>query len=104
MHLSFTSIISVLLVASSAFVSAAPIKPNNDIAWSPTITAPKAGDSWAVGSTQTVTWSVGNIPEQLKLATGTVDLAHPDALSEHLDHGKLNLFSYMKLLLNVINL
>lgn len=84
---SFTSILSVFLVASSAF--AAPvIQPNKDIVWNPKITSPKAGDSWAVGSTQTVTWETGDIPEQLKQSNGTVDLAHPDAMSENLDYGQ----------------
>lgn len=88
---SFTSILSMVLVASSALVSAAPIQPNEDIVWNPEITSPKAGDSWAVGSTQTVTWATSNLPSQLQNATGVLDLAHPDANSENLDFGKIAL-------------
>ena len=82
------SLLSALLVASAAIVSAAPVvKLISDLAYSPKITSPKIGDSWPAGSEQTVTWDTTHLPAEVQNYKGKLELGHPTAGSENLDTG-----------------
>ena len=48
-----TTLFAAVLAAFVGVASAAP-----QTVWDPKITSPKAGDVWAAGSVQTVTWLV----------------------------------------------
>ncbi|KAG5644891.1 hypothetical protein DXG03_007443 [Asterophora parasitica] len=52
-----TIVAALLLVASASTCNAAPIKAGVLIVFSPRITYPKAGVTWAPGSTHNVTWA-----------------------------------------------
>jgi hypothetical protein len=93
MILSFTTLLSALLVAS-AVVSAAPVvKPISNLAYSPKITSPKIGDSWPAGSEQTVTWDTAHLPAEVQNYKGKLELGHPTAVSENLNTGTWFSFS-----------
>jgi hypothetical protein len=87
---SFTTLLSAFLVASAAVVSAAPVvKPISDLAYSPTITSPKKGDTWTAGQMQTVSWEISSLPSTVLDYDGRIVLGRPTTKSENLDDGAL---------------
>ncbi|KAI0754870.1 hypothetical protein C8Q80DRAFT_1094152 [Daedaleopsis nitida] len=82
-----------VLAAAAAAVCAAPssvFNPsgyNTDIVVKPPVTAPVAGDSWLVGSIQTITWETKDIPEEFHDRSGALFLGYIEDGndSEHLD-------------------
>ncbi|KAL1948362.1 hypothetical protein VTO73DRAFT_12437 [Trametes versicolor] len=68
------------LVAAAAAVSASPT-----VVVRPPITAPKAGDVWTVGTTQTITWNTTEIPASAGNPIGGVLLGYLEDGQQHLD-------------------
>ena len=84
---------TVALLSLRSFVSAFPLATRaGQGTWNPPITAPKAGDIWTVGSTQTVTWDTKKIPPSAANRNGTLLLGYFDGPAEHenLDISKPN--------------
>ena len=83
---------SALLAATSVLATPMPIIKRaslaNDIVYDPPVTKPAAGDSWSVGSTQTVAWDLSSIPENEQDTTGTLLLGYIENDSENLDTSK----------------
>lgn len=80
----------VAAAASAVFAAPAVFSPSGaklDIVYRPQLTAPVAGDSWPMGSEQTVTWDVSDIPPEAIYQTGILLLGHVEEGSsdEHLD-------------------
>lgn len=82
---------SVVAAAASAVLAApavfTPSGAKIDVVYRPQLTAPVAGDSWPVGSEQTVTWDTSDIPPEAIYQTGVLLLGHVEDGSddEHLD-------------------
>ncbi|RPD62506.1 hypothetical protein L227DRAFT_485377, partial [Lentinus tigrinus ALCF2SS1-6] len=53
----------------------------------PQLTAPVAGDSWPVGSEQTITWDTSDMPSEAEYQTGVLLLGYVEdgSSDEHLD-------------------
>ena len=81
---------TVALLSLRSFVSAAPLVPRaRQGAWNLPITAPQAGDVWAVGSSQNLTWDTSKIPHSAEDNTGILLLGYYDeSEGENLDIGK----------------
>ena len=85
-----------VLAAAALGASAAPAstfdasrQPNEEIVFSPMVTAPAAGAVWEVASVQAVTWDTSNIPAEVQNTTGLILLGYiqDNSTSEHLDVG-----------------
>ena len=75
----FTTIaLFVALFALFSFVDALPMTLVSRDVYVPPITAPKAGDVWPIGSTQTVTWDNSNPPKQITNPIGQIYLRQGD--------------------------
>lgn len=72
------------LVAAAAAVSASPA-----VVVRTPITAPKAGDVWTVGTTQTITWNTTGLPASVGNQIGGVLLGFLEDGQQHLDTGAL---------------
>ena len=83
------------LIASSAFVAAAPAVIVENIVFNPMITSPEEGDVWTVGETKEITWKTDDIPEEEKESTGTILLGYveDDSANEHLDIGMQSMYT-----------
>ena len=79
-----TAVPTAAVPKSTTFASV--VKPNEFDIYNPPITAPAAGDIWAVGSSQVVQWDVSKIGNSGRNTTANVYLGHqfPDG-SEYLD-------------------
>ncbi|RDX53403.1 hypothetical protein K466DRAFT_561901 [Polyporus arcularius HHB13444] len=81
-----------VVAAAAAAVLAAPavFDPSGakiDIVYRPHLTSPVEGDSWPIGSQQTVTWDASDIPPEALYQTGVLLLGHlvDGSSNEHLD-------------------
>jgi len=93
MFVSSFYIATVALLSLRSFVSASPLVARAvQGAWSPPVTAPKAGDIWTVRSTQLVSWNTDEIPPSSANNTGTLLLGYFDGYEggENLDIGEPN--------------
>ncbi len=84
-----------VVAAAAAAVLAAPavFDPSGakiDIVYRPHLTSPVEGDSWPIGSQQTVTWDASDIPPEALYQTGVLLLGHlvDGSSNEHLDIGE----------------
>ncbi|RPD77719.1 hypothetical protein L226DRAFT_610950 [Lentinus tigrinus ALCF2SS1-7] len=82
---------SVVAAAASAVLAApAVFNPSGakiDVVYRPQLTAPVAGDSWPVGSEQTITWDTSDMPSEAEYQTGVLLLGYVEdgSSDEHLD-------------------
>ena len=93
MFVSRVYVATVALLSLRSFASASPlIARAAQGAWSPPVTAPKAGDVWTVRSTQLVTWNTNEIPPSAANNTGTLLLGYFGGYKEgeNLDVGQSN--------------
>jgi len=92
MFVSRVYVATVALLSLHSFVSGSPLVTRAvQGAWSPPVTAPKAGDVWTVRSTQLVSWNTDEIPPSAANNTGTLLLGYFDVNNEgeNLDIGML---------------
>ncbi|KAL4069881.1 hypothetical protein V8B97DRAFT_1872028 [Scleroderma yunnanense] len=82
---SLLSLFSAFVLAISYLAHAAPVKPEELLAFSPSIFYPTAGVVWPAGSVQNVTWRTDNIPDEVKNSTGLILLGYQTSDSENLD-------------------
>ncbi|TFK93080.1 hypothetical protein K466DRAFT_594675 [Polyporus arcularius HHB13444] len=77
-------LVALATVATAA--SAAAVRAADEV-FSPTITAPHAGDQWTVGSIQTITWDTSSIPSANQNQSGLILLGYVEdgQIDEHLD-------------------
>ncbi len=78
----------VVLATVATAASAAAVRAADEV-FSPTITAPHAGDQWTVGSIQTITWDTSSIPSANQNQSGLILLGYIEdgQIDEHLDIG-----------------